>query len=196
MGKVEITEYTRGAEIGEDCADIKVSQEDYECWEDSLKDMGYVIMPLIERGGACILLADPLKDKIGLLLKYPGTGSQFEPHTGCCQALTDSDNTVAKVFFKDVLKSIIPVGTEMWLNMGAIQGRGGSTSSPGRLHVRLSVPQMAVPTQGKVYVVAAYKPPGSRHPNSPAESMVLEVNPWDLQLGKHEGDTGGVQWLE
>lgn len=156
--------------------DGEITNHDYENWEFFLKAKSFVILPLIERGGACITLKGALEGKVGVLLKFPGTGSQFNPFTGCYQALVSSDNTVAQVYHTDVLESLIAVGTRMFLRLDDY-----ARARSGRyVQVRLNVPNVLSPAQGKVYVTAVCKSSsGSRYYN-PTGSTTLEVNPWDL----------------
>lgn len=181
--KVEITEYTKGAVLGEECIDGEISQIEYEDWEIRFKAMGYVMLPLVERGGVCVTIDESDKGLVGVLLKFPSTGSQFNHLTGCCQALIKSDNTVANVGYKDALDSIIPVGTEMWWRMRMHRVGREMHDDAGVLRVRLTVPNVAVPTQGKVYVAAEFKSiDWGCHPNAQKESIVFEVDPWDLRM--------------
>lgn len=180
--RVQICKHTRGQGLDE-FADGEVCDQAYDEWEAYLKTCGLVIMPLIERPGACILLdltdaVDGGGSALGVLLKYPGTNSQFNPATGCYQALVDCENTVAQVFHMDVLSFLVPVGAVLYLKLDSYV-----PSKRGRfVAVRLNVPNVSTPVQGKLYVSALRRNARERNGsgNQGRGSITMEVNPWDL----------------
>jgi len=177
--KVQIFQYTRVQETGE-FPDGEVTNQSYDEWEPFLKTSDLVIMPLIERPGACILLrlTEDQSPVIGVLVKYPEINSQFSPTTGCYQALIDGENTVAQVYHMDVLSFLIPVGAILYLKLDSY-----TPTKKGRfIAVRLNVPNVSVPVQGKVYVSALRRGLSERSGmgSQSRGSITLEVNPWDL----------------
>ncbi len=153
-----------------------------------------MILPLIERGGTCILL--PGSEVLGVLLKYPETGSQFNHTTGCYQALVDASNAVAQVFHTDVLSCLVAVGALMYLRLDSyVPSRTGKF-----IAVRINVPNVSEPVQGKIYVSALRRNlPGRNGAASTSRgSVTLEVNPWDLTPeGLWAGDRNAVdKWLQ
>lgn len=183
--KVIFTEQTSDQSEEQDGSG-QITHADFTNWEEHMMKMGYVMLPLIERGGACIMVnvgteTEP-QETIGSLLKYPEIGSQFDHNTGNYQALVDSDNNVVQVFFKHVVQSVIPVGTILYLKMEVIQDhRFSRAARAGKfLFTRLNVPNIDTPVQGKVYVTASYRRNGPRSRALATACVTFEVNPWDL----------------
>ena len=168
-------------------------------WEDYISSQGYVLSPLIERGGACIMVdigtpAEP-NEVVGCLLKDPVTGSQLDPESGNYKALVKSDNSMAQVFFKDVIKSLIGVGTVMYLRMEVIEDeRFNHASRQGKyLCTRLNVPNVCEPVQGKIYVTGVCRKNRTRTQVASVSSVTFPVNPWDV-IPKHmfKGDPNSI----
>lgn len=163
---------------------------DFFNWDSYILEKGYVLTPLVERGGACILVdiggkGDQPKDEVvGCLIKYPDTGSQYNAETGDYQALVREDNSIMQVFFKDVMRSLIPVGRVMYLRMEVIQdAKTGHPSRTGKfLFTRLNVPNVSEPVQGKIYVTGIYKTKRTRSQAASESCITFAVNPWDLIL--------------
>lgn len=197
--RVQICKHTRGQGLDE-FADGEVCDQAYDEWEVYLKACGLVIMPLIERPGVCILLdltdaVDGGGSALGVLVKYPETNSQFNPTTGCYQALVDSENTIAQVFHMDVLSFLVPVGTVLYLRLGPyIPLKQGHF-----IAVRLNVPNVSTPVQGKLYVSALHRYTRVRNGvgNQSRGSITMEVNPWDLITERQWKKDNGVldKWL-
>lgn len=163
-----------------------VTVADFDDWEVMIRVKGYVIIPLIERGGACIMVnvgsEEEPEEVVGCLIKFPDLDSQFDHNTGNYQALVDSDNSIVHVFFKHAIRSVIPIGTVMYLNIEVIQDQRFSRAARNGKYLltRLNVPNIDVPVQGKVYVTAAYRTNGPRSRALASSSVTFEVNPWDL----------------
>jgi hypothetical protein len=168
---------------------------EFDEWEERLVQREYVLTPMVERGGACLLVdvpaAEPSQDKgteskLGCLVQYPELESQFNYQTQHYQALVDKDNTVTQVFFMDALRCLLPVGTLMYLRMEVIDDERFNRpehSQPGKwLLTRLNVPNTASPVQGKVYVSALYKKKRTRGQQGFVTSVTFAVNPWDVVL--------------
>lgn len=201
--KVVFYEYSVGTSQ-DDGGDGTVASVDFPGWEEAMREKGYVMLPLIERGGACIMVNigtdEAPEETIGCLVKHPELNSQFDHNTGNYQALVTSDNDVVQVFFKHVIQSIIPVGTVLYLNLDVIQDHRTSRASRAAkyLFTRLNVPNVDVPVQGKIYVTASYRRHGPRSRGLAASCITFEVNPWDVKtehLFKESPDTV-VQMLD
>jgi len=156
----------------------------HDNWEVHLKELGYVITPMIWRKGACVLV--PLSDTesvLGCLVSYPEFDSQFNPGACRYQALLDAQNTVCQVFFLDALKWLVPVGEILYLNMDvlddpAFRAQGGNGKL---LYTRLNVPPMSNPEEGKLYVTCLIKKPRTRMVQASVSAVTFSVNPWDVQ---------------
>lgn len=159
-------------------------------WEEHLNAEGYVLSPLIDRGGACVMVdigtADKPNEVVGCMLQDPQTGTQFSQDDGTYQVLVKSDNSAAQIFFKDALRSLLAVGTVMYLRMEVIQdARFKITSQANKwLYTRLNVPNVAEPVQGKIYVTAVCRKNRTRLQNASVTGVTFAVNPWDL-VPKH-----------
>ncbi len=168
-------------------------------WEEYISANGYVLPPLIERGGACILVdigtPEEPNQVVGCLLKDPETGSQLDPESGTYRALVKPDNSMAQVFFKDVLTSLIGVGTIMYLQMEVIEDeRFNHASRQGKyLFTRLNVPNVSDPVQGKIYVTGVCRKNRTRTQVASVSSVTFPVNPWDV-IPKHmfKGDPSAI----
>ena len=169
-------------------------------WDEYIQTKEYVLAPLVERGGACVLVDigdggdNPKEEVIGCLIKDPDTGTQFNAETGDYQALVKEDNSIMPIFFKDVMNSLIPVGTIMYLRMEVIQDdKTGHPSRNGKfLHTRLNAPNVSDPVQGKVYVTGTYKIKRTRTQAASESCVTFAVNPWDVilqQLFKGDHDS-------
>lgn len=195
MRRVQIIKYTRGLEPGSEI-DGEVSNQAYETWESYLRENGFVILPIIERGGACILLKNgPLAGKIGVLLKYHGTRSQLCPYTGCYQALVSSDNTVAQVCVKETLETLVAVGTRVLLRLDDY----APSKSGCFVLARLNAPNVPDPIQGKAYVTFTCKAAINGTAHDPRKSMTIAVNPWDLVHEESRDWCSGAsvhEWLD
>lgn len=183
--KVVFYEYSAGGSQIDDATGT-ITTADFTDWEEVMRVKRYVMLPLIERGGACIMVNigtdEAPEETIGCLIKYPELGSQFDHNTGNYQALVTSDNSVVQVFFKHVIQSIIPVGSVLYLRMEVIEDhRASRTARAGKyLFTRLNVPNIDVPVQGKLYVTASYRRHGPRSRALAASCITFEVNPWDV----------------
>lgn len=173
-----------GARIEE--SEGSIARVDFPEWEEYMCKQGYVMVPLIERGGACILVnigtEEEPQEAIGCLIKYPETGAQFDHHTGNYQALVSAEQLVVQVYFKHVIPSLIPIGTVLYLNMEVIQDhRFSRAARTGKyLFTRLNVPIVDTPVQGKLYVTASYRRNGPRSRALATACVTFEVNPWDV----------------
>lgn len=161
----------------------------YDEWEEHMAENGYVLTPLIQRGGACVRMnigtdAAP-EQALGCLVKHPETDTLFHHPTMHYQALVGKDNSVAYVFFTDALRSLVPVGTVMYLRMDVIDDER-FIQPPDReslfLLTRLNVPSVEEPEEGKLYVTALHKRFRPRGQADPPVSETFPVNPWDVIL--------------
>lgn len=158
----------------------------YYEWDDFLETNGYVILPLIERGGACVIVDigtnEEPNEVVGCLLQNPETQSQWDTESGNYQVLVKEDNSMASIFFVEVLTTLIPIGTVMYLKTDVIQDERFSRIPRGDkyLYTRLNVPNVCDPTQGKIYVTGVYRRKKSRTQIASVTSVTFPVNPWDV----------------
>lgn len=168
-------------------------------WEDHIGLKEYVLLPLIDRGGACVMVdigtQEEPNEVVGCILRDPETRTQFNHEDGSYQVLVKSDNSVAKIFLTDALRSLLAVGTVMYLRMEVIQDqRFKLASQPNKwLYTRLNVPNVVEPIQGKIYVTAVCRKNRTRLQNASVTGVTFAVNPWDL-VPKHlfKGDTDSI----
>ena len=163
-------------------------------WEEKIRETGVVITPLIRRLGAAVVVKsiDPgtqeESDKIGCLISssQDGGGDLLDVSDCTYNALVSADMDVAKLFFLDVLKEcLIPVGEVLYLDMNVLtEERYKALGRQGKvLYVRLNVPNIRNPEQGKLYVTCIHQPRNSHGRSARgASAITLAVNPWDVQL--------------
>jgi hypothetical protein len=106
---------------------------------------------------------------------------------------------VTEIFFYKVLRhALVPVGEVLYLEMSVIEDdrfrAQGGTSGTKVLYTRLSVPNVRVPEEGKLYVAALYQPINNRgRRENYSSSITFAVNPWDVQLvSEYKGDTRDI----
>ena len=196
---VVFTKYDRADSLdGEYSGEI--AGQDFYDWEDYISSQGYVLMPLVERGGACVVVAIEEEDgkiekKLGVLIPFPELNSQWNHNDGNYQALVREDNSIVKVFFKDLMDCIVAVGTVLYLDMKVIQDE--RFNHPGRrgkfLQTRLNVPNEIIPQPGKIYVTGLYRRNKTRTQAASSSSVTFAVNPWDvIPKNLFEGDQESV----
>jgi hypothetical protein len=181
--KVFFYEYT-----DRELQDGSLVTKDYDKWEDYMSEKGYVLTPLVQRGGACMVVnsrgenGELSEPKLGCLVRNPETNTLFHHPTLHYQALVDADNTVLDVFFLDALHSLVPVGTIMYLRMEVIDDdRFTQRPRDGKFLVtRLNVPNASEPVEGKIYVTALFKRNRTRAQEAFSVAVTFPVNPWDV----------------
>ena len=159
---------------------------DFDDWEDHIASQKYVLMPLIDRGGACVIVDIGTEENpnptLGCLIKFPDLGTQLN-HTNChYQALVKEDNSIVRIYFMDIIDSLVAIGTVLYLNAEVIQDdRFNHQSRRGKwLHTRLNIPNVHDPIQGKLYVTGIYRRHRTRTQVALTSSVTFAVNPWDL----------------
>jgi hypothetical protein len=162
-------------------------------WEERIRETGVVITPLIRRLGAAVVVKsiDPDTQEesvtIGCLISSSQDGEDLLDVSDCTyNALVSVGMDVAKLFFLDVLKEcLIPVGEVLYLDMNVLtEERYKALGRQGKvLYVRLNVPNVRNPEQGKLYVTCIHQPRNSHGRSARgASAITLAVNPWDVQL--------------
>ena len=144
-------------------------------WCTSLAASGYILTPMIFRSGACVWVKQNDAETIACLI-CGNAGSNFSPDTCTYTALVLATE-VLDVFFKTVLDDLIKVGTSLFLG-GETVGLADSVL----LQVRLNVPNVKQPEQGKVYVTYIEKPIIADRDTFSVMSKTVAVDPWDLRL--------------
>ena len=89
-------------------------------WEETVRESGAVITPLLRRLGAAVrVLRDDGSQSIGALIPHSEGSKALLCHENrTYKALITSEMDVAELFFLDVLKTaLIPVGEVLYLNM-------------------------------------------------------------------------------
>jgi len=171
-----------------DLEDGSLVSRTYDNWEEYMAEKGYVLTPLVQRAGACLIINSKGGEdgssvpKLGCLVKNPETNTLFHHPTLHYQALVDQENTVMHVFFLDALHCLVPVGTIMYLRMEVIEDeRFTSRPREGKfLITRLNVPNTSEPVEAKIYVTALFKRNRSRDQEAFSMAVTFPVNPWDV----------------
>ena len=169
-------------------------------WDEYLKAEKMVVTPLIKRLGVCVVLdmpgddpssdPDATKKTLGCLITNmdPGVNGLFNPVNCTYRALIGANMETTEIFFYKLLRhALVPVGEVLYMDMSVIEddrfrAQGGSNAGKF-LYTRLSVPNVRIPEEGKLYVAALYQPVNNRgRRENYSSSITFAVNPWDVQL--------------
>jgi len=164
----------------------------FDNWQDELSASGYVLTPMIWRSGACVKISMPGDKAIpGVVVGIPDTTSRFDktaftyrvlvrrPHESQTSINGDDPETV-NIHFLDALDALVPVGDELYLDMEDMADEGWRQVGKW-LKVRLNVPPMAEPEDGKLFVTALYyNRPFGRPEVASLPSLTISVDPWSL----------------
>jgi hypothetical protein len=187
-------------------------------WEETIRERGAVITPLIRRLGAAVRVQrDDGSQSIGVLIPHAeGQRALLSAENRSYKALITRELDAAELFFLDVLKTaLIPVGEVLYLDMQVLPLHDGRacvvvTCAAGQvlederyraqgsgnrvLYTRLNVPHVRCPEVGKLYVTCLHQPRSSRGKSiKSATAITLAVNPWDVQLASlYLGPPGSV----
>jgi hypothetical protein len=179
--------------IIEDVSNSTIHNESFFDWELYMKTKGYVMMPLIRRGGACVLVnigtLDAPNEVLGCLISNPETNHLFDHATHSYNALVQADNISTRVTAFEALEAMVKIGTPLYLNAEVIpdadkdkQNRKGKF-----LRTRLNVPNLES-IEGKLYVSAVYHKKRSAKQQETTYPVTFAVNPWDLMIeDKYDG---------
>lgn len=174
-----------------DSEDGTISEKSLLTWELHMGANRYVLMPLIQRKGACILVdlgtEEAPQKVLACLISYPELRTMLNFETNCYQGLVNAENMVVQVRSTEALQSLVKVGTAMYLNAEVIQDeRFGHASRKGMyLETRLNVPTMNIPAEGKLYVTGIYKRSRTRTRVASVSAVTFAVNPWDVVMQEH-----------
>jgi len=159
-------------------------------WQRQLFSMGYIMLPMIHRGGACVTVADEdLGERIGVLVPPPdkenADGNFHIKKRGYCVSVTNSRarNHIYLSPFQ-VFDSLIPIGKEVYLKMESdcatqFKNKVGIRNGDSNLHrfaIRMIMcsPNVFEPEVGMAYVTYLF--------HGDQSSAVICVHPSDLLI--------------
>jgi hypothetical protein len=175
-------EYDDGSGAGDMSASF-----DIMTWQTELTVMGFVILPLITRPGACVAIND--EGAVGCIVRCEEDGASFninrQDKTYSVMVHVETVRAVAPLV---VMEKLLPIGTLCYLKMECqsagplIRRLRMPLSNDERLtrvlRIRLSTPNVRHPTDGKLYVVFVVR----RGVVSVSETMT--VDPWEITTDK------------
>ena len=153
---------------------------EYATWNTELNRMGFLIAPLISRSGACCLI----RGQIGCIIKNNGAEFNFDHRIEkLVYNVLVGANEVAEVSFEETLSSLLPIGTVLYVVMNVLGSARLISAHRAAIHrgrllkVRLDVPDVQFPVDGKVFVTYTETACSGN-----TTCNTVQVNPWDLHL--------------
>ena len=161
-------------------------------WQDELKGLGFTMLPMIWRSGACIAWMG----RVGCLVPPPGRnqhdGNFSIQDLGYTARLAHDEEI--KVSVMQTLSNLLPVGQKVFLDMSSdsaasvakrlpVAIRQGELASTA-LKVHLSVPDTLEPQAGKVFVACLVKQLNVNNRSMVVGSYceIIVVDPWELSF--------------
>lgn len=156
-------------------------------WQDKLGDS--IILPLVVRAGACVMHGE---DQMGLVLPLEGKLDNYDPDLHCYHYVLDESMRRLPLSAVDLVRRIIPVGQELWIDLRDtyFNGKKGTIPRTGSsqnysLVVRLNVPTIAQPPLDKVFITYALHPSCTSASASTTEMHTLMVDIWKVSYKPH-----------
>lgn len=171
---------------GDSC--FTARQLDVLGWQDEIKRLGYTMLPMIWRSGACVAYGE----RVGCLVAPEGQhdGNFSIQDLGYTARLTHDET--AKIPVLQALSTLLPVGQRLFLGMGTDSAASVAKRLPTAirqgdlagtaLKVHLSVPDTLEPQMGKVYVACLVKQFNVNNRSVVVGSYceIIVVDPWEL----------------
>lgn len=169
-------------------------------WQENLREMDCIIPPMVWRSGAAVCVRSRDEKKVACLVYDEEYSSNFNPETCTYDYVTADDSSSTSWNFIHVYQNLIPVGTQLYLIMDS--GTGAkirdrlSTQDRNKplLAVRLNVPHITKPINGKLYVSCTKRSILAKSDTSDLGSVTFPVDPWELLMEPGEGQTF-AQWI-
>lgn len=173
--------------IFDDVSNSCTHTESFFSWEPYMEAQGYVLTPLIRRGGACVLVnigtAESPQNVLGCLVTYPDTNHLYNHTKHTYQALVQAENMLTEMSACETLEAMVKIGTPLYLNAEVIpdadqdkQNRKGKF-----LKTRLNVPNLES-VEGKLYVSGVYHKKRTATQQKTIVAVTFAVNPWDVMM--------------
>lgn len=157
-------------------------------WHQKLAELGFILLPMIRRMGACVLLGED-KKQIGVLTSSGEVSGRRENF--CAETFSYNVKTREGCFEKvpvlSVMDNLLPIGTKIYLKMNS-QSAGPLLSRLSvalsreaqqvhALRVFLNSPNTLRPVDGKAYVAVLCQD------GNQSSCETIRVDPWELQVG-------------
>jgi hypothetical protein len=162
----------------------------YDDWTVEMRKEDLIILPMIFRAGACVYIKPEVEDgevKVGLVIPLENTN--FNHERGGYQYIMQQEGEPVFLPTMDTLKQIIPVGTEMYLDVCTSPSAEQIKEKIPRhqrnhqwLLVRLNTPSEMKPDPKKVYVTALQSPTKATTAAGNVSSVTFTVDPWELKV--------------
>ena len=175
-------EYDDGSGAGDMSASFELMT-----WQTELMEMGFVILPLITRPGACVAINE--EGGVGCIVRCEDDFASFNLNrVDKTYSVKVHVNTVQAMPPLLVMEKLLPIGTLCYLKMEC-QSAGPlirrllmPLSTDDRLNrvlrIRLSSPNVRHPVDGKLYVVFVVRK------GVVATSEMIAVDPWEISTDK------------
>ena len=189
VGLIEISQgglVTTHYEDGSGAGGLASKSFELESWQSELVELGFIVLPLITRSGACVSIGD--EGKVGCLVP-PDEHGVFNISTfDMCYRAKVNVGTVQVISALDVMEKLLPIGALCYLKMEShsaeplVRRLNMPLSHDERrervLRVRLSTPNVKHPVHGKLYIVFVVRRGVVAH----GETIV--VDPWEIITNK------------
>lgn len=160
-----------------------ILQWTYDEWANKLREKDFIILPMIFRSGACVKQADGV---LGLVVPWPSTQRNYSEDGGKYRYITNMDGSVQEMQSLALLQHLIPVGTELYLDVQSVSGCLLRSKIPRNqehlryIVVRLNTPSVIHPMVDKVYVTYLQRPSKANASVSTFTSATITVDVWEL----------------
>jgi len=168
-----------------------ILQWTYDEWANKLKEKDFIMLPMIFRSGACIVQPDGV---LGLIVPWPDTQRNYNEDGGKYHYITNMDGTLHEMQTLALLQHLLPVGTELYLDVHSISGILLRSKIPRNqehlryIVVRLNTPSVMHPDVNKVYVTYLQRPSKANASVSTFSSTTITVDVWELVSAIGEED--------
>ena len=191
IGTVDLSFFEPNADDGQD---YTFGLDD---WQEQLRALDFIIVPMIWRSGACVSLARPDDDEgHDIACIIPVQNGNFIDNDCSYMVLFNSERPPKRMHFAKVLEALIPVGTEVFVKLESQPHLNIAVGERRRplLSGRLNAPTVEAPEPGKIYVTCMQKPALARNDVSDISCVTLILDPWDVLL-EAEDPTEVVRFL-
>lgn len=161
----------------------QIYQWNYDEWAQKLRELDFILLPMIFRSGACVKLED---NTLGLIVPWEQDSCNYSMDAGQYQYITDVSKVTTAVDTLKTLDMLMAVGTELFLDLATDSGSLLSDKVPRTqtnlqyVVVRLNTPSVLHPAVDKVYVTYLQKPTKANANAGTFSSMTIAVDVWEL----------------
>ena len=182
--------YLEAQERAGDAELSKIVQMQLLSWQDEMAALGFIMLPMVWRSGACVAVTEGEGLLVGCLVpaddmdEDAASDGNFCLTHMCYTALVRVGETV-RVPLLTMLQTLLPIGQRLYLKMESQSAgpllrrlRAAVVPEHNALRVHLFTPVAATAVCGKVYVACKKGRGGGRV----GSAFTLTVDPWELML--------------